>query len=54
MYYFFSASRASKDEAMSRVEKVLNMLEPPMGLTMASVPYVSDELVRRYLVLKQK
>merc|ERR1719153_667287 len=45
--------RSSKEEAMSRVGKVLAMLEPPLALTMASVPYVSDDLVRRYIMLKQ-
>ena len=38
---------------MSRVGKVLAMLEPPLALTMASVPYVSDDLVRRYIMFKQ-
>lgn len=38
---------------MSRVVKVLAMLEPPLVLTMASVPYVSEDLVKKYLVLKQ-
>eukprot|EP00092_Neocalanus_flemingeri_P037010 GFUD01040293.1.p1 GENE.GFUD01040293.1~~GFUD01040293.1.p1 ORF type:complete len:1163 (+),score=378.45 GFUD01040293.1:55-3489(+) len=46
--------RSSKMEAMARVEKVLKQLEPPLGLRQASVPYIPDELVRRFLVLKQQ
>ena len=38
---------------MSRVEKVFAMLEPPLVLTKASVPYVSDDSVRKYLELNQ-
>jgi len=45
--------RSSREEAMSRVEKVFAMLEPPLVLTKASVPYVSDDSVRKYLVLNQ-
>ena len=39
---------------MSRVEHVLKMLEPPLELTKASVPYVREDLVKRFLVLRQQ
>jgi len=45
--------RSSKPEAMARVEKVLKMLEPPLALSQASVPFITEQLVRRYFVLKQ-
>ena len=46
--------RSSKPEAMARVEKVVKMLEPPLALSQASVPYITEQLVRRYFVLKQQ
>ena len=39
---------------MARVEKVLKMLKPPLALSQASVPFITEQLVRRYFVLKQQ
>ena len=39
---------------MSRVEHVMKMPEPPLELTKGSVPYVREDLVRRFLVLRQQ
>ena len=39
---------------MRRVDNVLKMLEPPLEVTQASVPYVSEDLVRTYFLSKQR
>ena len=39
---------------MARVTQVLNMMEPPLELTQASVPYIKEELVMKYITSRQK